>query len=54
VNADSHGDSGGLIWWHENPATLEFDIDVFRVMDAWMKIFLEDTKPREQSLACPI
>ncbi|WP_459002029.1 hypothetical protein [Stenotrophomonas sp. PSU_St103] len=47
VNADNHGDSDGLIWWHENPEIPEFDIDVFSVMDAWMKIFLEDTKPRE-------
>jgi len=46
VNADSHGDSGSLIWWHENPATPEFDIDIFSVMDAWMGIFLEDTNPR--------
>ncbi len=47
VNADSHDDSDALIWWHENPAAPELDIDVFRVMDAWMKIFLEDTQPRE-------
>ncbi|PTA70126.1 MULTISPECIES: hypothetical protein [unclassified Stenotrophomonas] len=53
VNADSHGDSDGLIWWHENPATPEFDIDVFRAMDAWMNTFLEDTKPREQLVGKP-
>lgn len=53
VNADSHDDSDGLIWWHENPATPEFAIDVFRVMDAWMGVFLADTKPRAQLLGKP-
>lgn len=48
VNADSRSDSDGLIWWHENPATPEFDINVFNVMDAWMGIFLEDAKPYAQ------
>lgn len=48
VNSDSRSDSDGLIWWHENPATPEFDIDVFNVMDAWMGIFLEDAKPYAQ------
>ncbi|MEF8765144.1 hypothetical protein [Stenotrophomonas sp. A3_2] len=53
VNADSHDDSDGLIWWHEHPATPEFAIDVFRVMDAWMGVFLADTKPRAQLLGKP-
>lgn len=40
-------DAAGLIWWHESPETPERGIDIFAVMDAWMAMFLEDTRPRQ-------
>lgn len=46
----THG-SEGLIWWHEDPMAPENEVNIFEVMDAWMAIFLEDTKPREELIA---
>lgn len=37
----------GIIWWHEQPLEPELDVDVFKVMDTWISIFLEDTQPRD-------
>jgi len=48
VEADKQDDTEGLIWWHEDPVTPEMGIDIFEVMDAWMAIFLEDTKSRNE------
>ncbi|TDF81474.1 hypothetical protein E1573_16950 [Pseudomonas sp. H9] len=44
-------ESGGLIWWHEEPKAPEFGVDIFEVMNAWMAIFLEDTKTRDELIA---
>ncbi|EJT83018.1 hypothetical protein PPS11_40555 [Pseudomonas putida S11] len=51
VNGDKDNDTEGLIWWHEDPMVPELGIDIFEVMDAWMAIFLEDTKPRDELIA---
>ncbi|MHA7116889.1 SMI1/KNR4 family protein [Pseudomonas promysalinigenes] len=51
VDAAKRGDTEGLIWWHEHPMVPELDVDVFEVMNAWMAIFLEDTKPRDEIIA---
>lgn len=48
VEAGNNDNTEGLIWWHEEPATPELGIDIFEIMDAWMAIFLEDTKPRKE------
>jgi len=47
VDSSRHTDTESLIWWHEDPANPEFGIDIFEVMDAWMMVFLENTKRRE-------
>lgn len=51
VEADKHAGAEGLIWWHEDSASPELGIDIFEVMNAWMGIFLEDTKSREELIA---
>lgn len=43
--ADSEANQG-IIYWHEEPLNPEVGVSVFEVMDTWMSIFLEDTKPR--------
>lgn len=43
--------SEGLIWWHENPTTPEYGVDIFEIMDAWMTVFLEGTRSREELIA---
>lgn len=53
VEADKQNSTEGLIWWHEEPTSPELDIDIFEIMDAWMAIFLEDTKTREELFAKP-
>jgi len=51
VESDKLEETEGLIWWHEDPMTPEWKIDIFEVMDAWMSIFLEDIKPRAELVA---
>jgi hypothetical protein len=40
----------GAIWFHENPLELEEDVNLFAVMDAWISIFLEDSRFRDEFL----
>lgn len=51
VDANHQDDTEGLIWWHEDPMSPEEGVDIFEVMDAWMAIFLEDTKSRDELIA---
>lgn len=51
VDANHQDDTEGLIWWHEDPMAPEKGVDIFQVMDAWMAMFLEDTKSRDELIA---
>lgn len=51
IDSNASDDSEGLVWWHEEPMAPEFGVDIFEVMDAWMAIFLEDTKTRNELIA---
>jgi hypothetical protein len=47
VDLNGLDDNKGVIWWHEEPLQPEVGVGVFEVMDTWMSIFLEDTRPRD-------
>jgi hypothetical protein len=51
VDLNSSDDSKGVIWWHEEPLQPEVGVGVFEVMDTWMSIFLEDTRPRDEIIS---
>ncbi|MDD1976983.1 SMI1/KNR4 family protein [Pseudomonas tussilaginis] len=51
VDLTSKSAAEGLIWWHEEPAEPELNVNVFDIMDTWISIFLEDTRLRDDLLA---
>jgi hypothetical protein len=40
----------GVIWWHDQPLEPELNVNIFKIIDTWISIFLEDTRLRESVL----